>query len=435
MDGGDHVTSALDELYSISQRLMHAEAEGDICDVAVEAVPEVFDVPFGGLWLYDSEAVELQLTAETERARKVLDGAVVYRPGNSLSWEAFETGQLRRVPEDADEGPQFNEDSRFDSELILPLGKRGVLNIASEEADAFSEGDVQVARILAANIESALARAQQEHALRVQNDRLEEFVSMVSHDLRNPLTVADGHLELARKTGDDDHLAGLADALDRMDTLIDDLLTLAEQGYVVENRTRLDLGSLAEQAWGNVQTENAALRTEGTVAIFGDESRLLQVLENLFRNAVEHGSTSSRPKADDAVEHGSTGNRNAARSDDAVEHGTSTTDSPDEQDADDPAVTVHVGPLGSLHTSTRVSDTDYTDGFYVADDGPGIPADDPSMVFESGHSTDSTGLGLAIVERIVEAHGWEIDAGESAQRGARFEVVGQAKPVTPFQTE
>jgi len=438
MKSGDRVTSALDELYSVTQRLMHAEAEGEICDVAVAAVPALFDVPFGGLWLYDSEAVELQLTAETERARELLDGDVVYRPGNSVSWGAFETGELRRVPEDAETGPQYNTDSRFDSELILPLGDRGVLNIASEDADAFSPSEVQVARILAANIESALARAQQEHALRVQNDRLEEFVSMVSHDLRNPLTVADGRLEMARRTGDDSHLSALDDALERMDTLIEDLLTLAEEGYVVENRTRLDLASLAERAWANVQTDDATLQTEGTVDIFGDESRLLQVFENLFRNAVEHGSTS--PDAEtrqDAVEHRPTGEGNAQPSDDAVEPASTSDHSPAKDAPEEPAtaVTVHVGPLESLHTSTRVSTANYTDGFYVADDGPGIPADDPSMVFESGHSTDSTGLGLAIVERVVEAHGWEISAGESVNRGARFEVGGGAKPVTPFEIE
>ncbi|MDS0284203.1 sensor histidine kinase [Haloarcula onubensis] len=390
MQGGDGVPTALDALYSVTQRLMRADSEAEICGVAVEAIPEVFAAPFGGLWLYDSETVELQLTAETERADRTLDGTVVYRPGNSLSWEAFEAGELRRIPEDAGDGTTYNDDSRFDSELILPLGDRGVLNIATEEADAFGRRDLQVARLFAANVESALARAQQEYALRVQNDRLEEFVSMVSHDLRNPLTVADGYLELARETGADDHLADLADALGRMDALIDDLLTLAEQGYVVESRTRLGLRALAEQAWANVQTRSATLRTDGTVDVFGDESRLLQVFENLFRNAVEHAG---------------------------------------------PDVTVHVGPLESLHTSTRVSAADYTDGFYVADDGPGIPAEDPSEVFASGHSTDGTGLGLAIVERVVEAHGWDISAGESVGRGARFEVIGQAKPVTPFQTE
>ena len=389
MNGGDSVTSALDTLYREIQRLVHAESESEICEIVVDAIPPVFNVDYGGLWLYDSEAAELQLTAQTERAKQELDGDVVYRPGNSLSWEAFAAGELRRVPEDADDGTQYNDDSRLGSELILPIGDHGVLNIASEDANAFSQGELQVARILVANVESALSRTQREHALRVQNDRLEEFVSMVSHDLQNPLTVADGHLELARRTGSDDHLAKVSDALDRMETLIHDLLTLAEEGDVVEERTRLDLHDTARQAWSNVHTPEATLQTGGTVDIFGDKSRLLQVFENLYRNAIEHVGSD---------------------------------------------VTIYIGQLQSLHTTTRVSTTEFTDGFYIADDGPGIPADDPSMVFESGHSTDGTGLGLAIVERIIEAHGWEITVSTSAQGGARFEIHGDVKPVTPFKT-
>jgi signal transduction histidine kinase len=389
MNGGDSVTSALDTLYTEIQRLVQAESESEICKVAVDAVPPVFNVEYAGLWLYDSEAAELQLTAQTDRAKKEFGSNVVYRPGNSLSWEAFTAGELRRVPEDVENGTQYNDDSLLASELILPIGDYGVLNIASVDADVFSPGEVQVARILAANVESALARAQREHALKVQNDRLETFVSMVSHDLQNPLTVADGHLELARQTGSDDHLENVSDALDRMETLINDLLTLAEEGEVVEERTRLDLCDTAKQAWSNVYTPEATLQTTGTVDIFGDKSRLLQVFENLYRNAVEHVGSD---------------------------------------------VTIYIGQLQSLHTTTRVSTTEFTDGFYIADDGPGIPLDDPSRVFESGHSTDSTGLGLAIVERIIEAHGWEITASRSAQGGARFEIHGDVKPVTPFST-
>jgi len=403
MDSADNAESELDALYTVTQRLVDAEAEGEICEVAVSAIPDVFGDVFGGLWLYDAEATELQLTAETEGSKRLLDGDVVYRPGNSISWEAFEAGEMRQYPGTNAAGNEYNADSRINSELILPLGDHGVLNIASEAADAFTEREVRVARILAANIESALSRAQREHALRVQNDRLEEFVGMVSHDLRNPLTVADGHLELARETDSDGHLDSAADALNRIDTLIEDLLTLAEQGYVVESRTRLDLRTLAETAWSNVHTPDATLQTDGTVDIFGDESRLLQVFENLFRNSVEHGSADNRPDADDAGERADTD------------------------------VTIRVGPLESLHTSTRVSAAEYSDGFYVADDGPGIPDTDQSLVFESGHSTAGTGLGLAIVQRIVDAHGWDITAGESVQRGARFEVHGEAKPVTPFE--
>jgi signal transduction histidine kinase len=63
-------------------------------------------------------------------------------------------------------------------------------------------------------------------------------------------------------------------------------------------------------------------------------------------------------------------------------------------------------------------------GFYVADDGPGIPETDRPEVFESGYSSseDGTGYGLAIVEEIVEGHGWSVTVMESADGGARFEI-------------
>jgi len=412
MTGVGRADADLDALSSVTRRLLAADSEQEVCDIAVEAVPTLFDVPFGGLWLYDAEATELQLTATTDEAARRLDSDVVYRPGNSLSWAAFESGDVRRYTATDSEAKPYNDDSTVGSELILPLGEHGVLNVAAEETDAFNQQASQVGHILAATVEAALSKAQREHALEVQRDRLEEFVSMVSHDLRNPLTVADGNLELARSTGETGYLSDVADALDRMDTLIEDLLTLAKKGYVVEDRTRFDLDELAEEAWSNVHTSDGTLQIDGSVTIFGDKSRLLQVFENLFRNSVEHSSTGNRTQSDDSVEHGAEAGQSAGG---------------------ETGVTIRVGPLESLHTSTRVSEADYSDGFYIADDGPGIPADQRSSVFDSGHSTDGTGLGLAIVSSVVEAHGWTITAGESVQGGARFEVTGAARPVTPFE--
>jgi len=188
-----------------------------------------------------------------------------------------------------------------------------------------------------------------------------------------------------------------------METLIDDMLTISEQGYVVESRTSIDLAGLAEQAWSTVHTPEATLQIDGTAELFGDETRLLQVFENLFRNAVEHGSTSPDSQARrDAVEHG----------------------------GED--VTVRVGPIRTMHTATRVSASDHVDGFYVEDDGPGIPEEQREHVFDPGYSDGSTGLGLAIVGRVVTAHGWEVTAEEAVGGGARFEVTDEAKPVIPF---
>ena len=69
-------------------------------------------------------------------------------------------------------------------------------------------------------------------------------------------------------------------------------------------------------------------------------------------------------------------------------------------------------------------------GFYVADDGPGIPPAGRDAIFDQGFSTtsDGTGFGLAIVKGIAEAHGWSVGVTESVDGGARFEVKTEVYP-------
>jgi len=208
-----------------------------------------------------------------------------------------------------------------------------------------------------------------------QKERLEEFASIVSHDLRNPLNVARNRVELARRDGDLSHLDHVIRSHDRMEALIDDLLTLARSGDVIDDREPVDLATLIERCWADLETADATLVVEADRRIRADRSRLRQLVENLLRNAVAHGST-------------------------------------DDGDADADGVTVTIG--------------DCSDGFYVADDGPGVPPDDRDDVFEVGYSTadTGTGFGLRIVQQVAEAHGWTIRLTESAAGGARFEISG-----------
>ena len=251
-------------------------------------------------------------------------------------------------------------------------------------------------------------RREREATLRRQNERLEEFSSIVSHDLRNPLSVAEGYVDLARDTGDPDHLDHAADALTRMDRLVRDLLSLARKGEVVGEVEPISIASVARDAWRSVDTGDAALDVEADVRLDADATRTRELLENLFRNSVEHGSTSNRTQSGDSVEHGSTGSR--AGSGDGAGDG-----SPDGAERSDPTVTVRIGSLGSGEGAEDL-------GFYVEDDGHGF-TEDPDHVFETGYTTDEdgTGLGLAIVRRIAEAHGWEPRATTGEGGGARFE--------------
>jgi signal transduction histidine kinase len=257
--------------------------------------------------------------------------------------------------------------------------------------------------LLERGIRHALERHRQERRLKRQNERLERFASIVSHDLRNPLNVAQGRLshEAGEREGTDvstEHIDEAIDALGRMEVLVDDLLDLARDGRSVDEVESVDLADLVRAAWDNVEAPESDLHVDVAGTVAADPSRLTQLFENLFRNSVEHGSTSPRLQAlEDSVEHGSTGSRPEA-------------DDADESGGVADGVTITVGHV--------------EDGFYVADDGPGIPDGERDEIFEVGYSTadDGTGFGLDIVAEIVDAHDWSITVVESDAGGARFEV-------------
>jgi len=275
-------------------------------------------------------------------------------------------------------------------------------------------------------------RKEHEKELQRKNERLKEFASIVSHDLHNPLAVAKGRLELAREGGDE-NLTEAKDALERMETLIDDVLELAREGERVSETERVDLDEAAYECWRNVETDSADLITRSDMSVEADRSRLKQMLENLIGNAVEHGS-GGRTGSDDAVENGSSngespkshhrnGNRDKDTNTDTDTDADADTDADTDTDADeDNIITVEVGTL-----------EDGT-GFYVADDGRGIPENEREDVFESGYSGsgDGTGFGLSTTKGISEAHGWDIKVVESSEGGARFEVTGVECEV-PYQ--
>ena len=202
-----------------------------------------------------------------------------------------------------------------------------------------------------------------------QRDRLQEFTKVVSHDLRNPLNVMQNYLELAERTGNPEYFHRCQNALDRMGSLIDDLLTLAEKGNETVETETVALSALTAECWSLVATADATLQVETELQISGDRGQLRQLFENLFRNAIEHGG---------------------------------------------PDVAIRIGEL-----------TD-GDGLYVEDNGPGIPPEDREQVFDDGYTTSrqGTGFGLSIVKQVTDAHGWDIRATDGTDGGARFEITG-----------
>jgi signal transduction histidine kinase len=247
-----------------------------------------------------------------------------------------------------------------------------------EISSVYSAGDRPVGRLFL--LHDITDQKHRQRELERQNEQLEQFASVVSHDLRNPLNVANGYVQIARdKYEDDEVIDEIAQSHDRMETIIEDVLALAREGEEIDEFEPVDLPGAAREAWENVDTKDATFECTVEETIAADSTRLSRIFENLFRNALDHGP-------DDA--------------------------------------TLSVGSIEMESDDTLATGVEY--GVYVADDGPGIPDDQQDEVLEAGHTTaeDGTGLGLSIVQSIVEAHGWEIAVAESESGGARFDITG-----------
>ena len=219
-------------------------------------------------------------------------------------------------------------------------------------------------------------------------DRLESafatqraFVDDASHELRTPITIVRGHLELMGDDPDEQRetLALVMDELDRMSRFVDDLLLLARAestGFL--EIAPLDLGDLAAEleakARGLADRDWRLVGPDRPVTVVGDRQRLTQAAMNLASNAVQHTVPGDR------ITIGATVEGAAAR-------------------------------------------------LWVADSGPGIPRTDQERLFErfarggGPRRSDGAGLGLAIVRAIAEAHGGAVELESTPGHGATFTVV------------
>ena len=355
--------SKLRALQETTQAFLTADDESEVAELAMEAAAEILELPLTALWQYDEGDDALVPVAQTDRAADHFERQPRFEIGDGLVWKAFAMNSVVVVDDVEAEPDRYNTDTEIKSEIIVPVQSYGVLVTATLEQREFSDLEVDLLRILATSLSAAMIRVEREAELQRQNERLSEFTGYVSHDLRNPLSVAQGYIDQIKATGDTDTLAAVERAHDRMQTLIDDMLLLARKGEIIDMVSPTQVEAVAQWAWEAVDTKTATLEVEGELTIEADAPRLQQVFENLFRNSVEHG-----------------------------------------------------GP--ELTITVACED----DRIRIADDGHGFEDDPPQLDDETRES--ETGLGLAIVAKIVEAHGWSITARNAADGGSEFEITG-----------
>jgi PAS domain S-box-containing protein len=302
-----------------------------------------------------------QIIDANQQAREIFGGAEVIEQSIEAVYPAYERRATQGGPWSREYRRDIGGDQRvFDVQVSPVSGVRGGV-----DAHVIRFSDITERKERERELEAT------KRELERSNEKLDQFAGMVSHDLQNPLTVIKGRAKLLRSTAPDEHVEPIERNAERMETMIEDLLTLSRAGVRVDDPEPVPLAPVVTDSWTAVSTGDSVLDIDipDGVELKADGDRLRHVFENLFGNAIEHN------------------------------------DSP---------VTVRVGMLSDESEL----------GFFVADDGAGIPVSERQEVFEQGYttSTDGTGFGLPIVKDLVEAHGWTISVGESQQGGARFEV-------------
>lgn len=196
-----------------------------------------------------------------------------------------------------------------------------------------------------------------------QARRWETQLSSFAHDLKNPLNVISGRMELLDV--DDTHSEAIARSLSRVETMIEEMRTVGSFSGPVREMEPVALATIAQQVWAGLTTSTATLEIETETQLDANRDYLEILLVHLFENAIQHGGED---------------------------------------------VTVTVG------------DTD--GGFYVADDGQGLTEDERGNLFDQGFGTarQGEGYGLFVADRVAAAHGWTVTAEASDAGGARFEV-------------
>jgi signal transduction histidine kinase len=224
--------------------------------------------------------------------------------------------------------------------------------------------------------------------LQQADQRQRQFIADAAHELRTPLAGINTFLDVAAThpgTVDRDTLVRkLTAAHNRLTTLVNDLLTLANLDAGAPNRHRpVDLGGVVTDCLRHAPAGTVEMRDQITAqaVVIGNEAHLARIVGNLLDNAVRHAEST---------------------------------------------VDVTLARMDGVATLT------------IADDGPGVPEGQRDRIWERFVRLDSdrdrtsggTGLGLALVHELVAAHAGRVEVGD-ARPGAVFTVTIPLAPADP----
>lgn len=354
----------------VFHRLIQAETDEELYEASLDAVTQVLDADSSQLVRVEDDTLEVVASSNADgfedESIPVASDIVGQLDLIGRSHVFEDIRDVRSVS--ASQAGVTDNQLVPRSLLVVPVDSIGLLVAMDGSTDAFNESDQQWAEQLAQLIDGVL-QSNESSDDDPEIDRLNRIATILSHDFAGPLTVARGSIELAEETGDEAYFDRAYSALDQIEQLVEGIERLARDGDSYPRPEMLELRSIAEEVWPAIEYGDSTLDIVGSRKLLADEHALAQLLRNLFSNAIDHGGD---------------------------------------------GVTVRIGT--------------HPDGFFVEDDGPGIPMEDREVIFSWGYTNGDghKGIGLSIVEQICAVHDWDISVTDSDLGGARFEVTTEA---------
>jgi PAS domain S-box-containing protein len=241
------------------------------------------------------------------------------------------------------------------------------------------DGYITTSRDISARKERERELEETKQELKQSNEKLEQFAYVASHDLQEPLRMISSYMELLELELADEldeetqeYMEFAADGANRMQAMIEGLLQYSRVQTDGNPFETVDTDAVLDEILQDLELKLAesgvGVEHESLPPVTADRTQLGQVFQNLTKNAIEHGDSNTVVEIT------------------ATEH------------------------------------DDHTE-FAVADDGPGIPEDRQSDIFDifdKGGDSDGTGIGLAVCQQVIERHGGEIWVDSTEGEGTTF---------------
>jgi len=385
----------LEILHEIDRGLLTANSLPDIAKGALVRIRQLIPCPRANVTLFDLDKKEaIFLASDFDGPGKIVTTPVSFQEFGQYIIDELQQNRPYFINDELTNPNATNLDRRLleigiHTWLTLPLLYQGqligALNLGRGAGHPFTTEDAEIAHDIANQLAIAIRQTRLYEALQSEltksqnlisqleanNAELERFTYTVSHDLRNPLVTIKGFLGMLEKDlreNREDKIQSdfqrIANAADKMQDLLSELLELSRIGRVINQPEKIDLVRLTQEA---LETLDAHIRSKHTQVnispdlpvIFGDRIRLREVLENLIDNAAKY--TEGLP---------------------------------------DPIIEI----------GSRIQNGEQI--IFVRDNGIGIEERYQTRIFslfeKLNPRSEGTGIGLALIKRIIETHGGRI---------------------------